>query len=143
MGVNNEPVEGTDITIPVYNFKETWYIPALLVTAAYKATLFSLSGKVNAFSSQGFAPSEVLFLGALGSQRGTEDWQITFSFAATSNAIGLSLGDVPGIAKKAWEHLRGRYQDAEDADVLVKQPAAFDVEQVYSYGDFSLLGIGA
>lgn len=38
-----------------------------------------------------------------------------------------------------------RYVDAEneDADVLVKQPAAVYVEQVYPYGDFSLLGIGA
>lgn len=56
IGVHNDSVEGTDITIPVYNFKETHYLPALLVTPAYKATLFTVTGKVNAFPFKGFAP---------------------------------------------------------------------------------------
>ncbi len=142
IGVNNDSVEGTDITIPVYNFKETHYIPVALVTAAYKAALFYLTGKVNAAPFKGFAPGEVLFMGASGSQRGQEDWEITFSFAASPNATGLTMGDITGIDKKGWEYLWVRYQDAEDADVLVKQPAAVYVEQVYPYGDFSLLGIG-
>jgi hypothetical protein len=142
IGVNNDSVEGTDITIPVYNFKETHYIPVALVTPAYKAAIFSLTGKVNAFPFKGFAPGEVLFMGASGSQRGTEDWEITFSFAASPNATGLTIGDITGIDKKGWEYLWVRYQDVEDANVLVKQPAAVYVEQVYPYGDFSLLGIG-
>jgi len=142
IGVNNDSVEGTDITIPVYNFKETHYIPIALVTPAYKATLFYLTGKVNAAPFKGFAPGEVLFMGASGSQRGQEDWEITFSFAASPNATGLTIGDITGIDKKGWEYLWVRYQDSEDADVLVKQPAAVYVEQVYPYGDFSLLGIG-
>jgi hypothetical protein len=142
IGVNNDSVEGTDITIPVYNFKETHYIPIALVTPAYKAALFYLTGKVNAAPFKGFAPGEVLFMGASGSQRGQEDWEITFSFAASPNATGLTVGDITGIDKKGWEYLWVRYQDAEDADVLVKQPAAAYVEQVYPYGDFSLLGIG-
>jgi hypothetical protein len=142
IGVNNDSVEGTDITIPVYNFKETHYIPVALVTPAYKAALFYLTGKVNAAPFKGFAPGEVLFQGASGSQRGQEDWEITFSFAASPNATGLTVGDITGIDKKGWEYLWVRYQDSEDADVLVKQPAAVYVEQVYPYGDFSLLGIG-
>ena len=142
IGVNNDSVEGTDITIPVYNFKETHYIPIALVTPAYKAALFYLTGKVNAAPFKGFAPGEVLFMGASGSQRGQEDWEITFSFAASPNATGLTVGDITGIDKKGWEYLWVRYQDSEDADVLVKQPAAAYVEQVYPYGDFSLLGIG-
>jgi hypothetical protein len=142
IGVNNDSVEGTDITIPVYNFKETHYIPIALITPAYKATLFYLTGKVNAAPFKGFAPGEVLFMGASGSQRGTEDWEITFSFAASPNATGLTVGDITGIDRKGWEYLWVRYQDAEDEDVLVKQPAAVYVEQVYQDGDFSLLGIG-
>jgi hypothetical protein len=66
----------------------------------------------------------VLFLGASGSQRGTEDWEITFSFAASPNATGLTVGDITGIEpKKGWEYLWVRYADAEDAETLVKQPA--------------------
>ena len=142
IGVNNESVEGTDITIPVYNFKETHYIPVSLVTPAYKATLFYLTGKVNAGPFKGFAPGEVLFLGASGSQRGQEDWEITFSFAASPNVSGLTIGNITGISKLGWEYLWVRYEDAVDARVLVKQPAAVYIEQVYPYGDFSGLGIG-
>jgi hypothetical protein len=37
-----------------------------------------------------------------------------------------------------------RYEDDEDttAKKLIKKPTAVYVEQVYHYGDFSLLGIG-
>jgi len=143
IGVSTESVDGTDITIPVFNFKETHYIPAALVTPAYKVILFHMTGKVNAAPFKGFAPGEVLFLGASGSQRGTEDWEITFSFAASPNVTDLTIGDITGIEKKGWEYLWVRYQDVEDENVLVKQPAAVYVEQVYEYADFALLGIGA
>ncbi|MCS7168060.1 MAG: hypothetical protein RMI91_12010 [Gemmatales bacterium] len=81
-------------------------------------------------------------MGASGSQRGQDDWEITFSFAASPNATGLTVGEITDIEKKGWEYLWVRYQDIEDENVLVKQPAAVYVEQVYSHGDFALLGIG-
>jgi len=142
IGVSNDAVQGTDITIPTYNFKETHYLPVDLVTPEYKSVIFYLTGKVNDAPFRGFAPGEVLFLGASGSQRGTEDWEITFSFSASPNATELTIGDITGIEKKGWEYLWVRYEDAEDENVLVKRPAAVYVEQVYPYGDFSLLGIG-
>ena len=142
IGVNNDSVEGIDITVPVFNFTETHYIPAALVTGAYKATLFHLTGKVNHAPFKGFARGEVLFLGASGSRRGVEDWEISFKFAASPNAVGLTIGEITGIEKKGWEYLWVRYVDAEDENTLIKKPAAVYVEQVYPYGDFSLLGIG-
>ncbi|MFN9916689.1 MAG: hypothetical protein ACK53L_29135, partial [Pirellulaceae bacterium] len=131
IGVTTDSVEGTDITVPIYNFTETHYIPIALVTGAYKATLFFLTGKVNAGAFKGFAPGEVLFLGASGSQRGEEDWEITFRFAASPNVTGLAVGPITGIAKRGWEYLWVRYADAEDQHVLVKQPIAAYVEKVY------------
>lgn len=141
INVTVDAVEGTDITIPVYNFTETHYIPSSLVTGAYKATLFALTGKVNNSTFKGFAAGEVLFLGASGSVRGTEDWEITFRFAASPNMTGIVIGDI-NAAKKGWEFLWVRYADAEDADVLVKQPIAVYIEKVYEEADFSGLGIG-
>ncbi|MBC7077795.1 MAG: hypothetical protein H5T92_05745 [Synergistales bacterium] len=86
----------------------------------------------------------MLFLGASGSKRGEEDWEITFRFAASPNATGLTVGEITGIAKKGWEYLWVRYADDvdDDAKVLVKRPIAVYVEQVYQYGDFSQLEIG-
>jgi hypothetical protein len=142
IGVTSDSVEGTDITVPVYNFTETHYLPIATVTGAYKAALFQLTGKVNNASFKGFAIGEVLFLGASGSQRGVEDWEITYRFAASPNVTGLVVGSITGINKKGWEYLWVRYADAEDQHVLVKQPIAAYVEQVYQLGNFSSLGIG-
>lgn len=129
--------------VPVYNFSETHYIDTLLVTAAYKATLFYLTGTVNNGPFRGFAAGEVSFLGASGSKRGQDDWEISYRFAASPNVLGLVVGDITGIAKRGWEYLWVRYQDVEDtaAKVLVKRPVAVYVEQVYPYGNFAGLGI--
>jgi len=140
--VTTDSVEGTDITVPVYAFTETHYIPDALVTAAYKATLFSLTGRTNKSTFKGFQPGEVLFLGATGTKRGTDDWEITFRFAASPNVTGITIGDIQNIAKGGWSYLWVRYSDAESEQVLVKQPIAVYVEQVYEEGEFSGLGIG-
>lgn len=144
IGVTADSVEGVDITVPVYNFSETHYIAVEAVTGAYKAALFSLTGTVNNGGFRGFSAGEVLFLGASGSQRGHDDWEISFKFAASPNVTGLVVGDITGIAKKGWEYLWVRYADAEDtsARVLVKKPIGAYVEQVYPYGNFAGLGIG-
>uniref|UniRef100_A0A7C2JZN0 Uncharacterized protein n=1 Tax=Schlesneria paludicola TaxID=360056 RepID=A0A7C2JZN0_9PLAN len=116
IGVTKDGVEGVDITIPVYNFAETHYIDAALVTGAYKAALFYLTGTVNNGPFRGFAAGEVLFLGAAGSIRGQEDWEIAYRFAASPNVQGLTVGSMTGIAKRGWElpldSVRGRRRTA-------------------------------
>jgi len=146
IGVTQDSVNGIDITVPVYQFSETHYLPAAQVTSAYKGTLFNLTGKVNNGSYRGFAAGELLFLGASGSRRGTgadDDWEITFRFAASPNVTGLSVGPMNGIAKKGWEYLWVRYADAEDtsASTIVKRPVSAYVERVYDSGNFGGLGI--
>ena len=112
-------------------------VDANLTTLIAAIILFSFgSGPV-----KGFAAGEVLFLGASGSQRGEDDWEITFRFAASPNVTGLTIGDIEGIDKKGWEYLWVRYADAEDEKVLVKQPIAVYVERVYDEGNFAGLGI--
>ena len=146
VGVTADGVEGVDITVPVYQFSETHYLPDAVVTQGYKGTLFSLTGRVNAGSFRGFNAGEVLFLGATGSKRGTDpdaDWEITFRFAASPNATGISVGPIGGISKKGWEYLWVRYADQEDASshAIVKRPVAAYVERVYDEGNFGALGI--
>jgi len=144
IGVTQDNVEGVDITVPVYSFAETHYVPASQVTNAYKGALFNLTGKVNSSSFRGLAAGECLFLGASGSKRGEDDWEITFRFAGSPNKTGLTVGDIGGISKKGWEYLWVRYQDAEDdnAKMLIKKPIAAYVEKVYDEGNFGALGIG-
>ena len=141
VGVTHDNVEGVDITVPVYNFSETHYIDDGDVN---KAAYFALTGKTNNAAWKGFAAGEVLFLGASGSKRGSDDWEITFRFAASPNKTGLTVGDIVGINKAGWEYMWVRYADAEDAvaKAIVKKPVAVYVEKVYEDGDFSTLGIG-
>ncbi|MBK9128174.1 MAG: hypothetical protein IPM13_10280 [Phycisphaerales bacterium] len=143
IGVTADSVEGVDIAVPVYQFSETHYRPDSVVTPAYKATIFSLTGKVNSVAFKGFAAGECLFLGASGSRRGYGDWEITYRFAASPNMTGLAVGDITGIAKKGWEYLWVRYADELDqaASRLIKRPIGAYVEQVYQYGDLNQLGI--
>lgn len=142
--MTHDNVEGVDITVPVYNFSETHYVDASQVTNAYKMTLFNLTGKVNNAPFKGLAAGECLFLGASGSKRGNDDWEITFRFAGSPNRTGIVIGSISGISKKGWEYLWVRYADVEDSasHALVKQPIAVYVERVYEEGNFSLLGIG-
>jgi len=143
IGVTGEGrIEGVDITVPIYNFSETHYIAAEEVTLGYKLTLASLTGKVNDAPWKGFSGGEVLFLGASGSRRGTEDWEITFRFAASPNRTGITIGSITGISKKGWEYLWVLYETVEGDEGAVKRPKAVYVEQVYEYANFALLGIG-
>ena len=147
IGVTPDGVDGVDITVPVYTFSETHHLNPDDVTTSYKASLFALTGRVNSGSFKGLAVGECLFLGAAGSRRGTDPedlWEISFAFAGSPNVTGLSVGTITGIAKKGWEYLWVRYQEAEDtaAKMLIRKPIAAYVEKVYRDGDFAALGIG-
>lgn len=142
IGWNRSEITGCDIISPVYNFSEIHVIPAADVDAAYKLALFRATGKVNNASFKGFSAGEVLFLGAAGSVRGNEDWQITYRFAASENVTGLSVGGITGINKKGWEYLWLYFEDDVSENVLIQKPLQANVEQVYKTADFSTIGIG-
>ena len=143
IGFANGNVEGCDITTPVYRFTETYFKDDAFVTPAYKLLVFSLTGKVNSELFKGFAPGECLFLGVSGRKRAQGDWALTYTFAATPNVEGLEIGDITGIAKRGWDYLWVRYEDAKDegSSNLVPKPQAVYVEQVYVYANLNLLGI--
>jgi hypothetical protein len=143
VGVSDGSVDGVDITVPIYNFNETHYLDVAIVDAAYKLTLFDLTGTVNSLSFKGFAAGEVLFQGASGSLRQHDQWEISYKFAASPNATGLSVGDITGIDKGGWDYLWVRYREEDDASAktLARRPVAAYVERVYPLKDLNLLGI--
>ena len=152
IGVTTDGVEGVDITVPVFSFAVTRYMAPASVTTAYVGNLYQLTGKVNSGNftvtldngvTLSFNAGECLFLGASGSKRGDEDWEITFRFAGSPNKTNLTIGDITVPAKAGWEYLWVRYSDQEDGDAkaLVKRPIAAYVEKVYDAGNLSLLGL--
>jgi hypothetical protein len=143
IGVNKDSVTGVDITVPVGSFSETYRIPTGLVDTAYKITLMEMTGKVNSTTFRGLEAGEVLFMGARGSKKGTDDWEITFLFAVSRNAVNIPVGEITVPEKKGWDYLWVRYDEFEDgtAKSLVKRPVAAYVERVYEFVDFAPLGI--
>ncbi len=153
IGVHDDQVDGVDIVAPVFNFNVTKYFDS--IDAAYVDTLYRLTGTVNgatwnapvAPGSPGvtlpFEKGEVLFLGAAGSKRGDDPWEIAFAFAGSPNVTSVSVGDITIAAKEGWHYLWCRYQAAEDTTnkLLVMKPVMAIVERVYDYGAFGGLGL--
>jgi hypothetical protein len=142
IGVNGDQVEGCDIIVPTFTFSETHVLPPSLVTGGYKLALFRCTGKVNQHSFRGFAAGEVLFLGASGSKRGDEDWEISYRFAASENVAGLAIGDITGINKKGWEYLWLFFEEATDESLTIMKPIQCNIEKVYEVHNFANLMIG-
>jgi len=143
IGVTNDNVEGVDVTVPMYSFSETHYLADSVVNDTYKGKLYALTGKTNNATFRGCAVGECLFLGASGSKRSGEKWEITFKFAASPNKTGLTIGAITGIAKKGWEYLWIRYAPTPlgTLKIMGKKPIAVYVEKVYDVGNFGDLGI--
>lgn len=145
IGVTADGIEGVDVRVPFYQWTETKYLPAAYVTQSYKVSLARMTGSMNLQLFRGFAPGEVLFLGADGHYRqGRRDWRIAFSFAARPNRYDVTIGTITGIEKRGWDYLWIRYEETEDtgAGAMVQRPVAVYVERVYPWGDFLRLGIG-
>lgn len=151
IGVTKDGIEGVDIIVPGYKWTETHYISNANVTPDYKRLLADFTGSVHGGEVEtnhrfrGFAPGEVLFLGAQGSRRGSGDWQLTFSFARLPNETDLSIGDLTVSKKLGWQYLwiRSRQTVIGDVEpVIGASPSFVYVASVYPERDFEELGIG-
>lgn len=136
-------VDGVDITIPAFKYSETHYFAPATVTLAYLKTLSELTGSTNDAGFKGWGAGEVLFTGASGQLQTGDDaiWQVTFNFEMSPNQ-NVAVGALGNILKEGWAYLWIAYKDTESGNVVVKQPRAAYVEQVYPESDFSLIGVG-
>jgi hypothetical protein len=126
---------------PTQIFSKTATIAAASITQSYYRTLCALAGKINDGTFLGFQAHELLFIGASGSRRGEEPWNITYRFGFSENEDNLSIGDITGIDKDGWDYLWGKYKTVEHSDgsnavALVQVPEAFYVERIAAEADF-------
>lgn len=143
IGVNADQVEGADIVIPALKITASFRHPAAFMTLAQIKYLATITGFVNSATFLTFAAGEVLFLGAAGSEGTTVETEVTYQFAMSANATGMTIGDVANVAKKGHEAIWIKYKDAVDSTLPVKQPEFVYVERVYDTVDLALgLGFG-
>ena len=154
INADGDNVQGVDIIIPSLQWSEKYDIPSTYVTANYIKTVAQLTGCVNEIAFRTFAPGEVLFMGASGSQewdteKGNGPWSLTFKFAASPNAGNgqtyppLNIGDIEGIAKDGHDFLWVRYKKAKKEKVIINEPEHVYVNKVYRRASFAYLGIGS
>ncbi len=148
INVTNTGVEGADIHAAVFNFNVTLYLDSL--SSSYVQTLYRATACVNdatftvtveSGTTLEFAAGECLFLGAAGSKRGDNPWELQLAFAASPNISDLTLGEITGIAKDGWDYLWIRYQEAEDttAKTIIRKPLAAYVERVFRRANLTAL----
>lgn len=147
IGVDGDQVNGIDITIPSMKLNVQFRHPLGVLTLAQAKFLHSITGTVNADSFLGFAPGEVLFLGARGADGTDAEVTVSYQFAMSANATGLSLGDIGGVDKDGWDYLWIKYRDTEQTTSNITRPVRVPqfvyVDRVYERISLSTaLGFG-
>lgn len=89
-GAQND-VKGIDIVIPTMKLNVQYRHPQGVVSLPFARRMMQLTGMVNSTRFLGWAPYEVLFLGAQGSDGTNTDASVSYSFAISPNASALSL----------------------------------------------------
>jgi len=143
IGVNGDQIGGVDITIPALKVQAAFTHPQGHMNMAQIKNLARWTGRVNSTTFLTFAPGEVLFLGATGSEGTEADVSVNYAFAMSENLTGQTFGNVTGVAKKGWEHAWISYEDATVGTAPVKRPQWVYVERIYQTLDFAAaLGFG-
>lgn len=139
INVRGDQVEGIDIIVPKFSFSVERIFSHPL-DGNYIQALYEKTGKVNTdtvvISVQGvvftFNPGELLYEGATGSQRGSDDWQITLKCAASQN-VTLDFGpDFQPVEKRGWDYLWCDYETVEgNSQKLTQNVVQVNIEQVH------------
>ena len=111
IAVDGDEVKGVEIIVPAMKINVQFKHPLGVVTLAKAKFLSNMTGKTNSDKFLTFAPGEVLFLGARGSDGSEAEATIGYSFAMAANVTGQTIGSIAGVAKRAWEVAWIRYQD--------------------------------
>lgn len=112
-------------------------------STAYKRTIASLVGKVNAGSFKGWQPGEVMFLGASFSApfSGAKKVTVTYNFRIMPNENNCQVAGKSCGGKKGFEYLWVRSQTVNDTTTPRVRVKKIYKAKVCEDGDFSALGI--
>jgi hypothetical protein len=147
IAVDGDEVKGAEIVIPAMKINVTYKHPLGIITIPQAKFLASITGTVNSAPFLTFAAGEVLFLGARGSDGTSAEASVNYQFAMSSNATGLTIGEITGIAKKGHELAWVKYQDTTitvgGVSRPIREPKFVYVDRVYGDVDHATaLGFG-
>lgn len=135
IAVDGNEVKGVEIIIPAMKINVEYSHPLGVMTLARAKFLANITGTTNNDTFLSFAPGEVLFLGANGSDGTTADAKVGYQFAMATNVTGQTIGSIAGVAKRGWEVAWIRYHDtitvADSKDQPTRVAKHVYVDRVY------------
>lgn len=139
-----DEIDGTDIVIPALKVNIFFRHPQAFISMAKLVQFARATGSVNSDTFLGFAPGEVLFLGAECGDGSQTECEVQYQFAMSENVTGLSAGGITGIAKPGWDYLWFKHKPVTSNDKPGKNAEYASVEEVYPREAFvALFGFGA
>lgn len=144
IAVDKDEVKGVDIVIPAMKMNVQFRHPLAVMTIARAKFLSDITGMVNSAPMLTFAPGEVLFLGARGSDGSVAEATVNYQFAMAKNSSDQTIGSIAGVAKKAWEVAWIRFEDTVTSDLPTRVAKFVYVDRVYDTVDLAeALGFGS
>lgn len=131
IAVDGDEVKGADIIVPAMKINVQFNHPLAVVTLAKAKFLSDITGMTNSDTFLTFAPGEVLFLGARGSDGSVAAATISYQFAMAKNLTGQTIGSIANVAKKAWEIAWIRYEDTITSTQPTRVAKYVYVDRVY------------
>ena len=124
IGVSGDPVNGEVAgvelaAVPCQRRTITYRQPKAIVTQAYLKTVRTLTGRTNNATFYSAAIGESLFFGADIAMGINSDPTGTFHFLEGDNRTGITIGEIVGIAKTAWQYLWVYFEPAKDTTAKV------------------------
>jgi hypothetical protein len=147
VGKDGRP-EGVDVVTPRLQWQITRYFPLAQITPAWIKTAANIVGTVNLNTFRTFATGELMLVGLSGAPDFKRKvWEITYTFDCSPNIEGIVFGDLEPVDKRGFDYLWIKYliqmDDSDPQKELMPRPAQVNVERVYQYRDYSVLGIGS
>lgn len=140
-------IEGVDIVAPTLAVTLRTRKLSSFFSPAYVKIVADLTGTMNKNPFRGFAAGELLFAGGGGTQRGSGEVDLTYSFWGQSNKTITQIGGVntaTPLVKRGWDYFWVYSQNVVDGatSALVPKWEQAHVAQVYQEADWSPLGLG-
>lgn len=138
IGWNGENFEGADRFVEAFSFSVTKILANAAITNSYIKAIRDTAFRWNSTVFRGHAPGECLFVGAGGAPRDSKTYSVTFKFLGSSNASGLSFGDISGVSKQGWDYLWTFFDSYEDttAHYITSRPRSVHIERLYTSANF-------
>ena len=143
INVHGDEVEGTEVIGPALKITVDFSHPAGIITLPQIKFLARITGRTNSDNFLTFAPGEVLFLGATGSEGSDGPTNVGYQFAMSENLHNQIIAGINVAQKKGWDIVWFEFEKEVREGKRVKLPQFIHVDRVYDSVPLALsLGFG-